>query len=189
LIDKETGIWDLKTALSRGGHKCDGLLAAGIDFLFSPQVTVDLGCGDGQYCKIFDCYGWPCVVGYEGTSDIDKIAVYKRIFDMDLSEDLQNQIKFDFVLCLEVGEHIPKERESVFIDNVCSFVDKDLVISWAVPGQGGRGHFNEQTNEYVIGQFESRGLVHHKETESRLREYASFSYFKNTLMVFGVKTT
>jgi tryptophanyl-tRNA synthetase len=95
--------------------------------------------------------------------------------------------KFDCVLSLEVGEHIPKEYESVFIDNVCSHTNNLLIISWAVVGQGGDGHINCQNNEYVINQIESRGLLYNPLKSKELRESATIGWFKNTIMVFYKK--
>lgn len=32
------------------------------------------------------------------------------------------------------------------------------MLSWAVKGQGGHGHVNEQDNDYIIDQMERRGF-------------------------------
>jgi hypothetical protein len=49
-----------------------------------------------------------------------------------------------------VAEHIPPEYESIFIENLISCNRKGIILSWAIPGQGGHGHFNEKPNDYVI---------------------------------------
>lgn len=186
MIDKETGIWSLKEAKTR--HRCDFLLAASIGTFYNPpKRAVDLGCGNGRYCSIFSSYGWPSVCGYEGTLDVDKLGVYENICYSDLSKPvgkILNSLKYDFVLSLEVGEHIPKQYEQIFINNVCEFVKKDLVLSWAIPGQKGMGHVNERSNEYIIQQFEERGLIFWKKMSDGLRKRSSLKWFKNTIMVF-----
>ena len=182
-INEETGIWSLEVAKKR--HRCDLLLAARIGMLYLPNKAADLGCGSGKYCSIFQAYEWPVVHGYEGTPDIASLGVYEDIFIVDLTKRRWVDIDYDFVLCLEVGEHIPEKYEQVFIDNVCEFAKKDLVLSWAIPGQGGKGHFNERSNEYVISEFVKRGFKFDEKKSRGLRKYISLKWFKNTIMVFG----
>lgn len=181
-ISKETGIWDLDIAERR--HKFDPSLAVKIASLYQPTRTADIGCGKGEYCKFFKDAGFSIVHGYEGTQDIKKIAVYDDIFILDLTKRRWVGIDYDFVLSLEVGEHIPKKFEHVFIENILRFVSKDLILSWAIPGQGGAGHFNEQSNEYVISKFVEGGLVFNEERSKELRDAASLKWFRNTVLCF-----
>ena len=138
-INLETGIWSLDVAKKR--HRCDLLLAARIGMLYHPEKAADLGCGNGRYCAIFKSYGWPVVHGYEGTPNIESLEIYNDVMQLDLTKRRWVGMKYDFVLCLEVGEHIPVQHEQVFLDNVAEFTAKDLIFSWAIPGQGGKGHF------------------------------------------------
>ena len=182
-ICPETGIWSLETAKKK--HRYDIILAAHIASMFwVPKRAADLGCGRGHYCAILKGCGWPVVDGYEGTPNIASLGVYNNIMTLDLSKRHWVAIEYDFTLCLEIGEHIPKKHEQTFIDNVCDFVSKDLVLSWGIPGQGGTGHFNEQPNDYVIGEFGKRGLKFDEEKSRILREVATRKWFKNTVMVF-----
>ena len=182
-IDRETGIWDLKIAKKR--HRCDDKLAEYIATTYkSVNSIADVGCGKGDYCKYLKEYGVPIVHGYEGTVDIKEIAVYDDIIVIDLTKRRYVGIDYDLVLCLEVGEHVPQKYEQVFIDNICEFMNKDLILSWAIPGQGGAGHFNEQPNKYIIDEFAKRGLTFDKDASTKLRDAASFKWFKNTLMKF-----
>jgi 2-polyprenyl-3-methyl-5-hydroxy-6-metoxy-1,4-benzoquinol methylase len=104
---------------------------------------------------------------------------------MDLTVPQTLITPYDFVLCLEVGEHIPQQHEQMFLDNLNKFVGRDLVMSWAVPGQySASGHVNNQPNEYVIEQMWSRGLRYQKKMTKILRGYSTLKWFKNTLLVF-----
>ncbi|GAG96300.1 unnamed protein product, partial [marine sediment metagenome] len=182
-ICPETGIWSLETAKRK--HRYDIMLAAQIATMFwAPKRAADVGCGRGHYCAIFKGCGWPIVDGYEGTPNITSLGVYDNIMILDLSKRHWVAIEYPFVLCLEIGEHIPKKHEQIFIDNVADFASKDLVLSWGVPGQGGTGHFNEQPNDYVIGEFEKRGLKYDGDRSKVLRDVATRKWFKNTLLVF-----
>ena len=182
-IDRETGIWDLKIAKKR--HRYDDKLAECIATMYKSVTSIaDVGCGIGDYCKYLKEQGIPIVHGYEGTIGIKEIASYDDITTIDLTKRRCVGIDYKLVLCLEVGEHIPKTHEQVFIDNICEFMNKDLILSWGIPGQGGAGHFNEQPNEYVIDEFTKRGLIFDEDFSMRLRDAASFKWFKNTLMKF-----
>lgn len=192
-IDKETGIWSLDIACKR--HKCDLMLSGVIGYLYSPKTFADVGCGDGRYCKIFKAYGWKNVVGYEGTKNISNLGVYDNIINVNLTKPFCNYpssmssdtggSSYELVICLEVGEHIPKKYEDVFIDNLCNFVDKELILSWAPPGQySASGHVNLQSKDYVIKKLEKKGFKYNSGKAGFLQEYASFSWFKKNLMVF-----
>ena len=43
----------------------------------------------------------------------------------------------DWVLCLEVAEHIPLEHEDTLINNLHQHNRIGIVVSWAQKGQGG----------------------------------------------------
>lgn len=182
-IDMDSGIWSLATAKKR--HRYDSKLADYIAIKYKNIASVaDVGCGTGNYCKCLKDSGIPIVHGYEGTIGVKEIAVYDDIMTVDLTKTRWVDIVYDLVICLEVGEHVPKNYEQVFIDNLCRYVSKDLILSWAVPGQGGAGHFNEMSNEYVIRELAKRGFVFNKGSSMRLREVSSLKWFKNTLMKF-----
>ena len=179
----ETGIWSLETAKKK--HRYDIMLAAKMAHIFwVPKRAADLGCGRGAYCRILKGCVWPVLVGFEGTPIFISLGVYDKIMTLYLIKRRWVAINYDFVLCLEIGEHIPKKYEQVFIDNVCEFVSKDLVLSWGIPGQGGTGHFNEQPNEYIVAEFEKRGLKFDKKKSQVLRDISTKGWFKNTIMVF-----
>ena len=182
-IDKLTGIWDLDTAKRR--HQFDLNLGVEIaQMFFAPKRAADLGCGLGNYCALFKAMGWPNVDGYEGTPRIQQIAAYDNVMPLNLTLRRWVGIDYDFVMSLEVGEHIPKQFEQVFINNVCEFAQKDLVLSWGIPGQGGKGHFNEQPNEYVVNEFKKRGFRLERKKSKALREVATKKWFRNTLLCF-----
>jgi hypothetical protein len=90
------------------------------------------------------------------------------------------------VLCLEVAEHIHRRFEATLLDNVDRYCSRMVVISWAIPGQRGRGHVNCRPNSYVFEQFRGRGFELLPEMTFALREAAEddVRYFRNTLLVF-----
>jgi hypothetical protein len=86
-----------------------------------------------------------------------------------------------------VGEHIPKNSEDTFIHNLHVNNVKGIILSWAIIGQGGDGHVNEQNNEYIKSKICNLGYKNDFETEIKLRNASSLSWFKNTIMVFRKK--
>lgn len=106
----------------------------------------------------------------------------------DLSKPLDWAGKADVVICLEVGEHIEHEFEQTVIDNICSLAKSKIIMSWAIPGQGGFGHVNCQPNEYIIEQVTGRGWAYNEQESAHLRGHCSgCSWFEKTLMVFDKK--
>jgi len=184
MSSKETGIWDDEDLKKE--HKHDKKLVRSIAGMFNPMKVADLGCGDGWYSHYFkQICGWPIVHGYEGNvKQLAKEAFHDDIMIVDLSKIKYIDIYYDLVVCLEVGEHIPKKHEQKFLDNVERFTSKDLVLSWAVPGQDGRGHYNEQPNEYIIKEMAKRGFAYNREKSQILRKDTTYEWFENTVMVF-----
>ena len=182
MVDKGTGIWTLEEAKKR--HRFDENLAKAIYAMYSPSSIADLGCGTGAYCRFFNESGCKIVHGYEGTKDISQIGLYKDIMVLDLTKKRYSDLKYDLVICLEVGEHIPKKYEDVMIWNICQFVDKYLILSWAIPKQGGLGHFNEQPNDHVIEKLAEKGLFLDADKSNLLRENSTLKWFKSTVMAY-----
>jgi hypothetical protein len=85
---------------------------------------------------------------------------------------------------LEVGEHIPKDYELVFLHNLCSASD-NIVLSWAIEGQSGLGHVNCQNNDYIIEKLSTFGYIYDSVTSEEARNFAELPWFKNTLMFFN----
>ncbi len=181
---RNSGIWSVDEA--RTGHYIDESLADAIirEFPIAPESVADLGCGLGQYCRHFtNRAGWN-VQGYEGLAEAKDMGIYERIEQVDLSQPQHKIPEYELVLCLEVGEHIPKQFEANFLDNVTSIAKKNLILSWAIPGQGGTGHFNERENPYVVQQIEEHGFRFNPERTARLRKAATLWWFEATLMAF-----
>jgi hypothetical protein len=123
-----------------------------------------------------------------------KIKLYKTLLSNITDPDYVNYVldlskpfdmpKKEYVITLEVGEHIPKINEDIFIGNVHNHNTKGVILSWAVVGQGGDGHVNCQNNDYIKQKFHDLGYKNDIEEEQFLRINSSFSWFKNTIMVF-----
>ncbi len=183
IVIHENGYWIGADAAK--GHRFDLQLARGLARFFrqeNARTVVDFGCGMGDYVKALRASGIDCE-GYDGNPDTFQmsggVAGVK-----DLSKPFDLQKKFDWVLSLEVGEHLPKVYETIFIENLHRHNAKGIVLSWALEGQGGDGHFNEQNNDYVKKVMAQYGYVNDQEAENELRRQSTLPWFKNTIMVF-----
>lgn len=167
------------------GHMYDGSLNQALISLFKEEKinsVVDFGCGTGSYAVKIKQEGLSCDC-YDGNPNTKELS--NHVCDvMDLSQDFFLNKTYDCVLSLEVGEHIPKDFESVFLNNLAKHSNKLLIVSWAVVGQGGRGHFNERNNEYIEEQFSKLGFKRNLTKEKVLREKSTLRWFKNTIMVY-----
>ncbi len=125
-----------------GGTLCDTQLCAQLAQLFANLSIADFGAGRGQYGK---CLGTAVgqYTAYDGGEGVEA-ATDGAVRFLDLSEPTWLGRTFDWVMSLEVGEHIPKEQESAYIGNIVRHAFRGVVMSWAVPGQAGHHHVNNQ---------------------------------------------
>lgn len=178
----EKGFWYCENGES---HCFDERLCKEISKIFKEQgieSVVDFGCGPGKYVLSFIESGLDCV-GFDGNPNTPKYT--KGVCKVqDLSEDFDLGKTFECALSLEVGEHIPKQYETIFINNITKHAKSLLICSWAIPGQSGKGHINCQTNEYITSEICSRGFYLDEVLTARLRSISKLPWFKNTLFVF-----
>jgi hypothetical protein len=185
----ETGFWQGNDTDKH--HAFDSELANSLGNLFKGNLVIDLGCGEGKYVYALRHQKDTLAYGIDGNPSTARNNPFCLV--RDLTEPLpQSIIDFDksvessynglCVLSLEVGEHIPKELCNVFVNNIKVYEPKIIVISWAIPGQGGDGHVNELPNQEVIKMFSE--YEYDVETSQKLRNAATLWWFKNTIMVF-----
>jgi 2-polyprenyl-3-methyl-5-hydroxy-6-metoxy-1,4-benzoquinol methylase len=173
----------------REGHAFDDTLAEAIaDFFVEQQACsiVDFGCGLGRYVEKIRQRGL-IAKGYDGNPDTPILS--GGICEiLDLSEPFQLPEIFDWVMSLEVGEHLPQQYEKTFIENLMRHARNGIILSWAIKNQGGTGHFNEQNNDYIKSVFENYGYKNDLEAENKLRN-CSKNWFQHSLMVFRKPTS
>merc|ERR1712129_559280 len=100
---------------------------------------------------------------------------------LDLAIETEFPQQFDWIMSLEVGEHIPAEYEDVYIANLDANNANGIVLSWAVEGQGGKGHVNCHNNDYIKDKFKQLGYSNDLNAEKALRSSVTNAvWFKNT---------
>mmetsp|Transcript_17545 Transcript_17545/g.37991 ORF Transcript_17545/g.37991 Transcript_17545/m.37991 type:complete len:594 (-) Transcript_17545:2281-4062(-) len=148
--------------------------------------VLELGAGLGCYTHYFkNSKQLAHVSGFEGASNVDELTGgFIKHADLTEKHDFG---KFDYVISLEVAEHIPAAFESAFVANIIAPSPKGIILSWALPDQPGSGHVNGKTNEYVISLMGAKGFEYDMQTTMLLRSQAELSWFKETTMVFTAK--
>lgn len=189
----EKGYWENHTA---EGHEHDEGLAKALarffddnnfyDNLISMGI-LDVGCGDGYYTNYITDNSKSCVcIGIDGNPNTNKLGG-NLCSTVDVTEPFD--ISQDWILCLEVGEHIPEEFEKQFLNNLHNNNKYGIILSWAIRGQGGDGHINCLDNKDVIEKVEAMGYTLDMGATLKLRlsvaEFPTPCYWlRNTIMVF-----
>lgn len=169
-----------------GNNLIDLSLCRGMSEMFMNSSILDLGCGMGAYgeCLLSSPSStgmtWQ---GYDGSENIEE-ATRGRVTFMDLSSPQWLGQRFDWVLSLEVGEHLPQQFELIFIRNLVRHARRGIVLTWAVEGQPGHHHVNGHSHDYTINKLKEEGASYDAESSERLQNSSTFEWFKKSVMVF-----
>jgi len=175
-----TGAWMTKNS---EGHVHDHRLCEELKLFLKNKSVLDMGCGMGDYTRSLSetC---SIVKGVDGnpntpmlTNGLCTVQDFTEDFDMG---------QFDWVMCLEVGEHIPANYQQTLINNIVKHSKEGVILSWAIPGQGGDGHVNCLKNEDVIEIMKNESFAFDEQATNRLRKSVSNAFwFLNTILVFN----
>eukprot|EP01036_Dinobryon_divergens_P030171 gene30171-39368_t len=173
-----------------GNHAFDKGLAEEMSSLMlgsqsSDVSVVDFGCGLGLYGQYFKTsskrIAW---TGYDGSENIENVTSGFVKF-IDLAEPKFLGKNYDWAMSVEVAEHLPMHLESNFLYMMHVHNKMGMVITWAVPGQGGHHHVNCQSNSYVkcvMTKLLNYTVV--EEVNNKLKSVATLHWIKSTAMVF-----
>ena len=64
---------------------------------------------------------------------------------------------------------MPPQFEEIFIENLHNNNKYGIILSWAIKGQSGYGHVNEQNNEYTKSKICKLGYINDIIIENKLR--------------------
>lgn len=193
--DKESNFTDVKESgnvgkvLSTGAWKFDSSyvypfdasLASYLNTIVRNRTVLELGAGRGHYTKAFK-ESASQVNAYDGAEGIEDLSD-GLVMRADLTEHL-NLGMHDWVICMEVGEHVPKEFELSVIDNIHRHNSKGVILSWAVLGQHGIGHVNNHSNRYIKRLMRILGYISDERAEKKARKAATLWWFQQSVMIF-----
>lgn len=123
------------------------------------KTLIDIGAGTGNLVQDLRDLGYS-IKGIDGTIHIEELTC-GLVRWVDLTADCDEWYgAAQWGICLEVGEHIPPEFESNFLDQICRIPTEALLISWALPEpetDSFHGHVNCREKEYVMARLAERG--------------------------------
>lgn len=119
---------------------------------------LDIGSGHGAWAAEWMAAGLNDLLAIDGNyvSPKQLCIPLSHFRAHDLSTPLDLRRRFDLVQSLEVAEHLPPEKASLFIETLVHHGDV-ILFSAAVPYQGGEHHLNEQPPEYWRNHFLTHG--------------------------------
>ena len=123
---------------------------------FHPKSVVDIGCASGLYLLPFMAQGIE-IFGMDGAPQAGSKLSPEWYRRWDFRKPFAMAETADLCLCLEVAEHIEEPFADEFIRSLVT-VSNRIVFSAATPGQGGEGHYNENTQSYWLEKFARYGF-------------------------------
>jgi SAM-dependent methyltransferase len=152
-----------------------------------PRSVVDVGCGYGFFlAEAGKAWKLDRMLGIDGPW-VEQAQLQfdrERFWVRDLQEPVRLPDRFDLAACLEVAEHLREASSETLVDLLCSAADI-VLFSAAIPGQGGKGHLNEQYPSYWATRFATRGFVPIDILHPIVwTDSALFPWFRQNLLIF-----
>lgn len=138
---------------------------------FKIKSLLDIGCGMGISTKFFKDRG--CAIqGIEGHSFCKENSKVKDFIHLHDYSNGESNISGVYDLCwsCEFVEHVEEKYAKNFIKDFAKA--KIILITHAVPGQGGWHHVNCQPASYWIDKLAQYGLVYDNELSKTTKEIA-----------------
>jgi hypothetical protein len=139
---------------------------------YGVRSVLDVGCGDGQALDWFAGQG--CTVyGIDGIEQPEDDRIEQHDFTKGPWKVRGNRIAgaYDLVWCCEFVEHVEEQYVPNFLE---AFLASPLVLlTHALPGQGGHHHVNCQADGYWIWQAGKIGYACDLELTHRCRALAA----------------
>ena len=111
--------------------------------------------------------------------------IVPKVCWIDASQPFRLRQRPDWVISIEVGEHIPKSREATFLDNLVKNCRVGVILTWAIRAQLGYQHVNCHDNEYIINRMFERGMTYDERLSVLFRSTVNkLPWLANTIMVF-----
>lgn len=138
----------------------------------SARTYVDVGAGSGAFAAEAQRLGRR-TVAYEhsrlGRLVAKSQGVDARPFDLRKKSAPKADRPFDLAYCFEVAEHLDAALGDELV-RFCAIQAPLVVFTAAPPGQGGRGHKNEQPRSHWIDRFEALGLRYDEKLSRELAD-------------------
>lgn len=147
------------------------------------ETVADFGAMTGQYAAWLNDTGLVEAFAFDGTPNAAHITG-GVVHTLDLTKPAALERAFDWILCLEVGEHLPKQFESVLMDNIARHARKGAIMSWATPDYPDVSHVNTLPEEESTRFIELFGFKQDRFLTEGLRQTAEVEWLKQTIGVY-----
>eukprot|EP00434_Breviolum_minutum_P035551 symbB.v1.2.031473.t1/scaffold3658.1/size52500/4 len=144
------------------------------------ESVLDLGAGDGSYVQMLRQGGLRAGC-FDGNPAVRELS-QKRCLQADLSEEHDFGQRWDWVMSIEVAEHVPHVFERTYLNNLERHSCEGIIISWANPFQQGKGHVNGKPWREVQRLFEDRGFWYDANSSASLRRKSRLGWFRQNIM-------
>ena len=162
----------------------DTHLTKQVSILLKGKRVGAFGDGPGLYKKYYDGTGLLKVYdAYDGAPFIETETSGQVKF-LDLSIPQYGLPIYDWVICLEVAEHIPVKYEDIFLSNLVRHAKSGIILSWAVPGQPGHYHVNNKPLSLVVESLQKLGFERDEKMSKFLQTHAHNGPLKNNTNVY-----
>jgi hypothetical protein len=152
--------------------------------LLSDKTVASFGDGPGVYKREIEKLGHVKLYDAFDSAPYCEEMSNGRVRFMDLSIPQYDILQYDWIISLEVAEHIPEKYEAVYLDNIFRHPKEEINLSWAVPGQGGLSHINNKPIEYVSKVMRENGFQRDAGKTIKLPASASLSWIKGNINVY-----
>jgi SAM-dependent methyltransferase len=181
----ETYNQDFYNSYRAASHLSGSLYLGKIFEAFKPNSILDIGCGVGTWLRAAKELGVGEIQGVDGDYvKRDELEIDSSSFRAhDLTTPLDLGRKFDLAISMEVGEHLPTEKSDVLVGTLTRHADV-VLMSAAIPHQGGTDHINEQWPDFWATKFASCGYVPVDWARPRLwsEDRIDYYYIQNGLL-------
>jgi len=161
-----------------------GLLRGLVRHIFPVDAAVaDMGAGSGHYSKWLNDTGLVIAHAYDGSPDVE-LVTKMAVHSADLGRPLELWRKFDWVICLEVAEHIPPDLTGIFLRNLDEHATSGIVLSWARPGLQGIGFANPRSEQEALDLIRQHTRLHiNGQLTAQLRASSTVAHVGESLLV------
>lgn len=153
-------------------------------FQLKGKNVASFGDGPGEYKAYMDNNG--LVYSYDAYdgAPFAEITTNGRVHFLDLSVPIYHLNAYDWVISIEVAEHIPAQFETIYIENLVRHAKEGIILSWSRPGQDGHSHVNNRDAEYVKQRLKSYGFTINESASDFLKEKSISLHLKNNVNVY-----
>ena len=180
-----SGGWCSKiSGLNSSQHMIDNGLAIELSSFLKNKKVASFGDGPGAYKLKFDELKQVILYdAFDGAPYVE-LTTNNKVNYIDLSVPIYHLNVYDWIISLEVAEHIPAKFESIYIDNLVKHAKEGIILSWAKEGQDGHSHVNNKNADYVINLMKSKNFSHDLKNSKNFKMKSSLPWFKDNINVF-----